>query len=1256
MAKDVTSTIMSDRALKASRIFIGHVFWFVVLTLPALGQNQNVDIRSLSVGENIERRFNPSEIHVYEVELKQGQVLQLTLLQEDVDVRIALMRGTGEKIVAAADLGTAGERETLTFIAEQPGLYGVAVIPSSTVPTGDYQMEAEVRDAAGAEDKERIRAGKLLAEAVSSALKDTEPGYQEAIAKSEEALTIWRALKDDYWTQLTARRIRQFKFLLNPIDVRPLSVDKTTERRIGGGASHLYVVTLAQGQVLRVDVRELGFNLTIGLFKVGDEEDSVSANFGWGDDRETLTFIAEKPGEYMVVITSPKSRLTGSYRLKAELKETATEEDRERIKAERLFAKGLKASRKDSAEGNREVIRILEESLPIWRRLGDKYWEASTLTFVGRRYDEFDEKARALEYFEAALPLWRAIDEKDGEASTLNNIGLVYSVLGENERAIDYYEQAVNLYRVAGSRRREAAMLGNIGAVYGRMGESKRALDYLHQAISLSKRLGDEDRLANVLNNIGGIYAYLGDTQKALDSYNQALPLWLDEFGKVKTLNNIGNAYSHVGREREALDYYQRALQLAQTIGSKSDEAAALVSIGSFHSQLGKEREALGYYKQALPIWRAIGDKRGEAATLNNIGGSYRDLGDGEKALEHMYEALALERITNDRRGEFITSSNVMVVWESLNNPRMAVLFGKRSVNLLQELRGTARGLENESQKFFLRSVRRTYQYLTELLIETGQVEQAIQALSLYQDQQFFDFTRGTNSPVKMIPFSWREQEITTRYENSLVKVGQIRSQVEALRRQSNLRRLTEQELVRLKKSETELKTAHDSFLTILREAEQVFARPSDEKDKVSVVNDAEDIKSALRELSTATRQPTAALYTLISGDKFHVILITPRGEIKAFASRIKSDDLHRKIIEFHALLQSPVYDPRPLGEELYKHIFKPVEAALKKSGAQTLMWQLDDSLRYVPMAALFDGDKYLVERYQNVVFTRADTERILRAVKPKWTGTGFGTSRAHKVDLLGDGATIPFSALPGVTQELQSIFSNAPKDSGVINGAVFTDQQFTKETFYEAMKQRRPLVHISSHFSFKPGDDSRSFLLLGDGTALTLSEMKRQERLFDSVELVTLSACNTAATQPDANGREIDGFAELTQRLGAGAVMATLWPVSDNSTPWLMKEFYAKRQGVAGITKAGALTNAQLALLNGATDAGISSEPRKGATHSSVRVVVVPDASRQTRDAARADIVYVSEKDAPLFKHAENRPFAHPYYWSPFVLFGNWR
>ena len=83
-------------------------------------------------------------------------------------------------------------------------------------------------------------------------------------------------------------------------------------------------------------------------------------------------------------------------------------------------------------------------------------------------------------------------------------------------------------------------------------------------------------------------------------------------------------------------------------------------------------------------------------------------------------------------------------------------------------------------------------------------------------------------------------------------------------------------------------------------------------------------------------------------------------------------------------------------------------------------------------------------------------------------------------------------------------------------------------------------------------------------------------------------------------SGREIDGFAELAQRKGAKAVMASLWKVDDESTSRLMTQFYQTRQ-TKKLTKVEALQKAQLSLL-------------------------------------------------------KSKDFSHPYYWSPFILIGNWR
>jgi CHAT domain-containing protein len=187
------------------------------------------------------------------------------------------------------------------------------------------------------------------------------------------------------------------------------------------------------------------------------------------------------------------------------------------------------------------------------------------------------------------------------------------------------------------------------------------------------------------------------------------------------------------------------------------------------------------------------------------------------------------------------------------------------------------------------------------------------------------------------------------------------------------------------------------------------------------------------------------------------------------------------------------------------------------------------------------------------------------------------------------------------------------------------------------ATAQIKPsLIHIASHFSFQPGDSRNSFLLLGDGDRFSLYDMQQYPNLFNGVDLLTLSACETAAQLPGANGKEIDGFAELAQRLGASSVIATLWKVADDGTSQLVTEFYRLRLSRPDAPKSAILRQAQLNLLNGAA---------------------APRGEQTKQSSSRADIVGTAgPKAGATFIPPPSAPFAHPYYWAPFVLFGGTR
>ncbi|MGH9879786.1 MAG: tetratricopeptide repeat protein, partial [Pyrinomonadaceae bacterium] len=428
----------------------------------------------------------------------------------------------------------------------------------------------------------------------------------------------------------------------------------------------------------------------------------------------------------------------------------------------------------------------------------------------------------------------------------------------------------------------------------------------------------------------------------------------------------------------------------------------------------------------ALPIQRAVGDREGEATTLNNIGRVYWSLGEKQKAREYYNQALPIWRAVGGRGGEATTLNNLMFLWQD-SNARVAVFYGKQSVNVYQQMRGNITELEKKFQRSFLLSVEDTYRTLADLLIAQGRLPEAQQVLNLFKDQQFFDFNRNMQTPASRLTLTPHEALIAELYEQTTKRVEVVAQQLDELKRRIGERQANVDEAAQRQQLEAQLKSASGEFLALLKQAETEFSQPPSEKDRVGEIADTRKLQTALRELKEQTGQNAVAIYTLVGADNYRTLVITPNN-ITAALQPVKSAVLDEKAVQLWALLQSVRYDPAPLAQELYTTVFKPLESQLPKY-TSTILWSLDGSLRYLPMAALHDGKQYLIERYNHVVFTRADSERLLRAVSPRWTGLGLGSSQAHTVELLGD--KISFNALPGVNEELRIIFRRAGYSGG---------------------------------------------------------------------------------------------------------------------------------------------------------------------------------------------------------------------------------
>jgi CHAT domain-containing protein len=553
-------------------------------------------------------------------------------------------------------------------------------------------------------------------------------------------------------------------------------------------------------------------------------------------------------------------------------------------------------------------------------------------------------------------------------------------------------------------------------------------------------------------------------------------------------------------------------------------------------------------------------------------------------------------------------------------------------VNLCQQLRAAIQTLEKETQRTYLTTVEGTYRTLADILAAAGRLGEAQQVLGLLKEEEYFEFVRRDAATAKQLQgradLTSADKSALGRYEEVADKVTALGGRVEDLR---VIRARTAEQEAELTNLTADLTAASKAFQVVLRQIEDEMGQTPEARDVVRELAATRGLGVDLKSLGEAV----AVISTVVTDKAVWVILTTPTIQV-AGKSKILAADLNRRVLALREALQDPRVDPRPLARELYSILIGPVEKDLAGAAPKTLAWSLDGTLRYLPVAALYDGKRYLVERYATAVLTLAGRSRLALEPTAARRALGVGVSQPHE----------GFRGLPSVPAELQAVIHEEaiePPGKGVLPGHVLLNEAFTRQALEAGLQQGYPVVHVASHFAFQPGNATDSFLLLGDGGHLTLEDMRSSGLpMFGGVELLTLSACDTAMGGERADGREVEGFGVEAQNQGARAVIATLWPVADESTAEVMAGFYRRRQE-KGLSKGEALREAQLALLQGRVEfTGERATAAAQATRSPEALAV------EGRDLAKAG--------APHFAVDSTRPYAHPYYWAPFILMGNWR
>ena len=875
-------------------------------------------------------------------------------------------------------------------------------------------------------------------------------------------------------------------------------------------------------------------------------------------------------------------------------------------------------------EGNHfdEAIRDFERAVEIGHESGDLSTEAYMYYWLGTAWMHRPDPTKALVNFELGLKLYREVDDKAGEAHMLFVRGAALDALNRFEDAARSYLDAAKIRRDRQEKPDLAAALSNLGVDYRYLGRYKEALDVFAESAAIYHTDGDPEDEARVLLNSSVVYESLGDYAKAIDGYERVEKICRDHDNKLAlgtALNNLGTAYDALGQSTKAIEYYTQAIQLQQQSKDRRGEGRTLTNLGYAYAELGDLKQAVTYYEQALKVAEEVHDASNLGIGSSNLGRAWSRLGDYPQAVSYLDRALIVLRGIKERRAEAKALSNLMEACAARGYTQLGVMYGKQSVNLFQAIRSDLRGLSSELQRSYVQGNETTYRKLSDLLIAQGRLPEAERTLDLLKLEEFFSFVRGDSNaagPSGRIDLTPEERQWAQDSDGYLMAIGQRRGELMAKLENAPL---TPDEEAQMGRLQEELKTGNAHFQQYLAKLASETAGTPDEA-KVKGFREALGLRRTLRKL----KHGAVAIYTLVGDDKYRAILVTPDAE-KAYEYSISKADLTRAVQVFRKAIQSPDLDPRKPAQRLYDILIGPkLRADLRQAKAETLMWSLDGSLRYVPLAALYDGERYLVEQFRLEVFTPESKDTFTDQPAKAWTAAAFGVTKPYP----------DFEPLPAVAGELNGIVRSSGQKGAPMSGEVLLDERFTEAAFERALSQTYSVIHIASHFSFVPGDELNSFLLLGDGRHLTLEQLEAlpPSRAFD---LLTLSACNTGMGG-GAQGKEVDGLGVLAQRQGAKAVLASLWEVSDESTSLLMRAFYEIRESHPGIIKSEALREAQLKMLRGGIQPGAGSGMGERGVNREWK-----------RDGEAWDL--------PRFEKDQRIPFAHPYYWAPFFLIGNW-
>lgn len=810
----------------------------------------------------------------------------------------------------------------------------------------------------------------------------------------------------------------------------------------------------------------------------------------------------------------------------------------------------------------------LSEAIALWQQAGDRYEkvgdrlnQALVLSFLATAFNDLGQQTQAVEAIKQALSLFNAqnpvanLETASVFAQVLTTQGELQLTQGQASEAFETWQAAGTAYRKAGDN---TGMLGsqiNQARALQAAGLYKRATDLLTQVEKSLQNQPDSRLKVSGLRNLGKLLRLVGNLTQSRIVLERSLAICLQQrslaVGKLQDtipqsasecsgiLLSLGNTTRAQGDTNTALDYYQKAIVTAPSLIARTQ-----IQLAQLRLLVDSDRPA-----EAQRLFTQIQSQLAQLPPGRLA--SYARIDFAQSLVKMTRRASVSVSRTGGGDGKGLFSE-----WLKTSAQELAIA--------IQQIRASE---DSRAESYALGTLGSLYETshqwndaktLTQQALSLAQSIDASDIAYQWQWQLGRIFCQGQQP----CPSTGDLHNATIAYAEAVKLLQSLRSDLAAINPDAQF------------SFRESVEPVYRQFVELLLQSDG--DAPSQEnlkqaRETIEALQLAE-LDNFFREACTTAHpvkidqiDPHAAvIYPIILPSQLAVILALPDQPLRYHKTPLPQADVENILTQMRQSLRPTAFaeDWLPNAQRVYDLLLRPIATELETSEIKTLVFVPDGLLRSLPMAALHDGQQYLIEKYSIVLTPGLQLLQTQPLERQQLQGLLAGLTQARG----------GFAALPNVAVEINQVKSEIPAQ-------VLLDQSFTNRSFETKIDTTpSPIVHLATHGQFSSNAEN-TFILTWDGriNVKQLDQLLRfREGNLSPIELLVLSACQTAT----GDKRAALGMAGVAVRSGARSTIASLWSVSDRSTASLMIEFY-RELGKPGTTKAEALRRAQVTLLH---------------------------------------------------------------------------